>query len=68
MKKPARITYITQRVLMGIVLAVSIVGLILNEDQSVRGEYIFNIGQCVTFLLVSFLPNFFNQNMPFSML
>ncbi|MBE5755458.1 MAG: hypothetical protein E7341_02100 [Clostridiales bacterium] len=61
MKKPARITYITQRVLMGIVLAVSIVGLILNEDQSVRGEYIFNIGQCVTFLLVSFLPNFFRK-------
>lgn len=61
MKKPARITYITQRVLMGIVLAVSIVGLILNEDQSVRGEYIFNIGQCVTFLIVSFLPNFFKK-------
>ena len=61
MKKTTRITYITQRVLMGIVLVVSIVGLILNEDQSVRGEYIFNIGQCVTFLIVSFLPNFFKK-------
>ena len=61
MKKPARITYITQRVLMGIVLAVSIVGLILNEDQSIRAEYSFNIGQCVIFLLVSFLPNFFRK-------
>ena len=61
MKKPARITYITQRVLMGIVFAVSIVGLILNEDQSIRAEYAFNIGQCVTFLLVSFLPNFFRK-------
>ena len=61
MKKPARITYITPRVLMGIVLAVSIVGLILNEDQSIRAEYSFNIGQCVIFLLVSFLPNFFRK-------
>ena len=61
MKKKARITYITQRVLIGFVLAISILGLFLNEDESIKSEYIFNIGQCSSFLLISFLPDFLGK-------
>lgn len=61
MKKSVRITYITQRVLMGFVLAVSLLGLFLNDDQSVKAEYAFNITQCVLFLVISLLPNFLKR-------
>ena len=61
MRKFTRITYITQRVLMGIVLTLSIIGICLNDDQSVRAEYAFNAGQCVLFLIVSCLPNFLRR-------
>ena len=61
MKKSTRITYITQRVLMGLVLVLSILGMIFNEDQSIKAEYAFNIGQCVMFLIISFLPNFLRK-------
>lgn len=61
MKKPARITYITQRALMGLVLVLSVLGLIFNDDQSIKAEYAFNIGQCLLFLIISFLPNFLKK-------
>lgn len=61
MKKNVRITYITQRVLMVFVLVISVLGFILNEDESVRADYVFNIGQCCMFLLISFLPDFLKR-------
>lgn len=61
MKKSTKMTYITQRVLMGFVLVISIVGFVLNDDESVRGDYVFNIGQSAMFLLISFLPNFLKR-------
>ncbi len=61
MKKPARITYITERLLMVVVLIVSIVGLIINDDHSVKSDYVFNIGQCLKFLAVSCLPFFLKK-------
>lgn len=61
MKKSVRITYITQRVLMSVVLLISILGVILNDDQSVKAEYGFNMAQCILFLIVSFLPNFLKR-------
>lgn len=61
MKKPARITYITERILMAIVLCVSVVGLILNDDQSVKADYAFNIAQSAMFLIVSCVPLFLKR-------
>lgn len=56
MKRGTRITYIYHRVLMGIVFVVSLIGLFLNEDHSVKSDYIFNCAQSGLFLIVSFLP------------
>lgn len=61
MKKSIKMTYITQRVLMGIVLVISLIGYFLNKDESVRADYIFNIGQSTMFLLISFLPDFLRR-------
>lgn len=61
MKKTAKITYITLRILMAIVLAVSIVGFFLNHDPSVKSSYLFNAGQSALFLLVSFTPLFLKK-------
>lgn len=61
MKKSTRITYIWQRVLMAVVFVVGIVGLILNDDESVKSEYLFICAQSAMFLIVSFLPNFLRK-------
>ncbi len=60
-KKATRITYIWQRVLMGVVFVVGLLGLILNEDESVKSEYLFVCAQSAMFLIVSFLPNFLRK-------
>jgi len=61
MKKPARITYISLRVLMAVVFVISVVGFILNNDPSVKSSYLFNCGQSALFLLVSFTPLFLKK-------
>ncbi len=61
MKKSTRITYIWQRVLMGVVFVVGLLGVILNKDQSVKSEYLFVCAQSAMFLIVSFLPNFLRK-------
>ena len=61
MKKSTRITYIWQRVLMGVVFIVGLLGIILNEDESVKSEYLFVCAQSAIFLIVSFLPNFLRR-------
>lgn len=61
MKKAAKITYVWHRVLMGIVFVVGVLGMIFNEDQSVKSEYLFVSAQSGLFLIVSFLPTFLNK-------
>ena len=61
MKRATRITYIWQRVLMGVVFIVGLLGLILNKDESVKSEYLFVCAQSAIFLIVSFLPNFLRR-------
>ena len=56
MKKAAKFTYIIHWVLMGLILAISIVGAIINKDTSVKSIYIFNAMQAFMFLVVSFTP------------
>ena len=60
-KKVTRITYIWQRVLMAVVFIVGLLGVILNDDQSVKSEYLFVCAQSAMFLIVSFLPNFLRK-------
>lgn len=61
MKKSTRITYIWQRVLMGVVFIMGLLGVILNKDESVKSEYLFVCAQSAMFLIVSFLPNFLRK-------
>lgn len=58
MKKSTRLTYLWQRILMGVVFVVAAVGSLLNKDVSVKSEYLFVCAQSALFLIVSFLPNF----------
>lgn len=58
MKKSTRLTYLWQRILMGVVFVVGALGVILNKDISVKSEYLFICAQSALFLIVSFLPNF----------
>ena len=60
-KKVTRITYIWQRVLMAVVFIVGLLGVILNDDESVKSEYLFVCAQSAMFLIVSFLPNFLRK-------
>lgn len=60
-KKVTRITYIWQRVLMAVVFIVGLLGVILNDDESVKAEYLFVCAQSAMFLIVSFLPNFLRK-------
>ena len=60
-KKVTRITYIWQRVLMAVVFIVGLLGVILNNDESVKSEYLFVCAQSAMFLIVSFLPNFLRK-------
>ncbi len=61
LQKSARITYLWHRILMGIVFVVSFLGVIFNEDQSVKSEYLFNCVQSGLFLIVSLLPIFMQK-------
>ena len=60
-KKFTKVTYIYHRILLGIVFAVSLIGLFLNEDDSVKSDYIFNCTQSGLFLIVSMLPLFLKK-------
>lgn len=55
--KFTKFTYIYHRILLGIVFAVSLIGIFVNEDDSVKSDYIFNCAQSGVFLIVSFVPN-----------
>lgn len=61
MKKSTRITYIWHRALMGLVFVVSVIGVMLNKDQSVKSEYLFNCAQSGMFIIVSLLPMFMKK-------
>ena len=49
--------YIVLRVIVALSLCLFVVGLIINKDQQLRSQYIFNIVQCSAFLVVSILPH-----------
>ncbi len=51
-----KITYVCHWVLMGLILAISVVGSIINKDASVKSIYVFNAVQAFLFLIVSFTP------------
>ncbi len=61
MKKLTRYTYIYHRILLGIVFVISIVGMFLNDDHSVKSDYMFNCTQSGMFLIVSMLPTFLKK-------
>ncbi len=61
MKKFTRFTYINLRILLGVVFVVSVIGVFLNSDDSVKSDYIFNAGQSGMFLAVSLLPVFLKK-------
>ena len=61
MKKSARLTYIWHRILMGIVFIVSLLGVVLNDDQSVKSDYLFNCAQSGMFLIFSLVPVFLKK-------
>lgn len=61
MKKTARITFIINRALMFLILAMSIVGAIINHDQSVKSMYVFNAVQSFLFLFFSLTPTFLKK-------
>lgn len=48
--------YIVLRALVFIDLGLFLVGLILTDDSQLKSQYIFNIVQCVAFLVVTLLP------------
>lgn len=61
MKRFTRVTYIYHRILLGIVFIVSLIGMFLNEDHSVKSDYMFNCAQSGMFLIVSMLPVFLKK-------
>ncbi len=61
MKKFTRFTYINLRILLGIVFVISIVGIFLNDDHSIKSDYMFNAAQSGAFLIVSLLPMFLKK-------
>lgn len=61
MKKPAKITYLVLRIAMGLLLILAGVGFFINNDPSVKSNYIFICGQCALFLIVSFTPLFIKR-------
>lgn len=60
-KKVTRFTYINLRILLGIVFVVSVIGIFLNKDHSVKSDYMFNAAQSGMFLAVSLLPVFLKK-------
>lgn len=61
MKKAARLTFIWQRVLMVIVFLIGVLGMIFNEDQSAKSEYLFISVQSGLFLIISLIPTILNK-------
>ena len=61
MKKSTRFTFIWHRALMLIVLVVSGLGVIFNEDMSAKSEYLFTCWQSAKFLVISCLPFFLKK-------
>ena len=61
MKKSAKITYIALRVMMGLIFVLAGVGFFLNDDASIKSNYLFICGQCALFLVVSFTPLFLKK-------
>lgn len=57
MKKSAKLTYIFNQVLMSIVLALNVISIFFNKDTSARSVYIFNVIQCVLFLIIATVGN-----------
>ena len=56
MKKAAKYTYLFHRIFMGLILALSVVGAIINEDASVKSIYVFNATESLLFLIASLTP------------
>lgn len=61
MKKSTRFTFIWHRALMLIVLVVSGLGVVFNEDVSAKSEYLFTCWQSAKFLIISCLPFFLKK-------
>ena len=61
MKKAARLTYIWQQALMVIMFVIGILGMIFNEDQSAKAEYLFICVQSGLFLIISLAPFVLNK-------
>ncbi len=61
MKKSTKLTYIWHRALMLVVLIVSGLGVIFNDDISAKSEYLFTCWQSAKFLIVSCLPFFLKK-------
>lgn len=61
MKKSTKITFIWHRSLMAVVLVVSALGVLFNEDISAKSEYLFTCWQSAKFLIVSCLPYFLKK-------
>lgn len=61
MKKITKFTYIWHRILLGVVFVISVLGLIFNEDHSVKSDHLFNCVQSGLFLLVSLVPLFMKR-------
>lgn len=65
MKKHTRVTYYVHIILMSIILAINFLGLIVNEDSSVKSIYLFNLIQSVLFLTIIILTPTAIQKTPF---
>lgn len=61
MKKAARLTFIWQRVLMIIMFIIGVLGMIFNDDQSAKSEYLFICAQSGLFLIISLVPAVLNK-------
>lgn len=55
------IVYIGLRIIMGLMLAVCIIGICIDKDASMRSRYIFNAVQSFLFLIASLLPRFIKK-------
>ena len=47
--------------MMGVVFVLATVGFFINDDASVKSNYLFICGQCALFLVVSFTPLFLKK-------
>lgn len=65
MKKSTRITYFIHITVMSIVLALNLLGLLLNDDSSVKSIYLFNLIQSVLFLTIIIITPKTIQKTPF---